>query len=215
MLFLGIVAAGGVFAGTNPSYTQFELAHHYKTSETKFVIAEPELLPVVLGAASESHVPKSNIWIFNPTGQEAPDGFRSWTSLLEHGERDWVRFDDEKVSRSTIAARLFSSGTTGLPKAAAISHYNLVAQHIIVNEVDRAPYEVGIEEGFLISEMGFLLTDGHVVFLLGSTSDISADVSCRDGAIGPHCGSQGRRCQLCPSAFRPGTLSLEYSHSQD
>ena len=56
-------------------------------------------------------------------------GFESWTALLKHGEQDWVRFDDEETSKKTTAARLFSSGTTGLPKAANLSHYNLVAQH--------------------------------------------------------------------------------------
>src|SRR5277367_4233246 len=53
MVFLGIVAAGGIFAGTNPSYTHFELVHHIKTSRTKFFITEPEMLNSVLAAAQE------------------------------------------------------------------------------------------------------------------------------------------------------------------
>ncbi|OAP55592.1 hypothetical protein AYL99_10565 [Fonsecaea erecta] len=108
MLFLGIIAAGAIFAGTNPAYTHFELAHHFKTSRTRFVIAEPELLQAVVAAAKK---------------------------------RDWIRFDDEQVSKRTTAARLFSSGTTGLPKAAALSHYNLIAQHTLVNETQPIPYE--------------------------------------------------------------------------
>ncbi|THX36379.1 hypothetical protein D6D11_09447 [Aureobasidium pullulans] len=34
---------------------------------------------------------------------------------------------------------LFSSGTTGLPKATQISHYNLVAQHVLVHENPQHP----------------------------------------------------------------------------
>lgn len=55
-----------------------------------------------------------------------------------------MRFDDEKTSRNTTAARLFSSGTTGLPKAAVISHYNLIAQHTLVQEVDNKPWDVSL-----------------------------------------------------------------------
>jgi acyl-CoA synthetase (AMP-forming)/AMP-acid ligase II len=44
LLFLGIIAAGGIFAGTNPGYTQYELVHHVKTAKVRFLISEPEIL---------------------------------------------------------------------------------------------------------------------------------------------------------------------------
>ncbi|TAQ90522.1 hypothetical protein B7494_g1160 [Chlorociboria aeruginascens] len=142
MIFLGVVGAGGIFAGTNPSYTPFELVHHIKTSHSKFLITEPEMLPAALAAAKECGIPTSKIWIFDVQGQEIPKGFRSWRELMERGERDWVRFDDEKTCRETTAARLFSSGTTGLPKAALLSHYNFIAEHELVNGVVKKPYEI-------------------------------------------------------------------------
>ncbi|OAL20333.1 hypothetical protein AYO22_09045 [Fonsecaea multimorphosa] len=141
MLFLGIIAAGAIFAGTNPAYTHFELAHHFKTSRTRFIIAEPDLLKAVVSAAQECGIPQSNVLAFNCHNESIPAGFEPWGTLLEHGERDWIRFDDEQVSKKTTAARLFSSGTTGLPKAAALSHYNLIAQHTLVNEIQPPPYE--------------------------------------------------------------------------
>lgn len=142
MLFLGIVAVGGCFAGTNPAYTQFELTHHFKTSRARFLIVEPELLPNVLSAAEVCNISRSNIMMFDTQNEALPSGYVSWRSLLTHGERDWVRFNDEQTSRNTTAARLYSSGTTGLPKAAALSHYNFVAQHTLVYEHDPASYEV-------------------------------------------------------------------------
>lgn len=128
LLFLAIVAAGGIFAGTNPAYTTYELVHHVKTSLTKFLVVEPELLDPILEAAKQCNIPEKNIYMLD-IHQPPRQGFESWTSLLEYGEQDWVRFDDAETSKKRTAARLYSSGTTGLPKAAKLSHSNLVAQH--------------------------------------------------------------------------------------
>ena len=109
----------------------------------KFLIVEPELLGNALKAADETGLPRGSISIFdNREGQSVPQGFKSWRTLLEHGEEDWVRFDDLETSKATTAARLFSSGTTGLPKAAALSHYNFIAQHCVINEWKPKSYEV-------------------------------------------------------------------------
>lgn len=113
-MFLGIIGAGGCFTGSNPSYTKPELVHHIKTSKTTFLISEPELLPEgALAAAEECGIPRSKIWVFDNLQQSIPAGFRSWSELLNHGEKDWVRFDDAKTSKETTAGRFFSSGTTG------------------------------------------------------------------------------------------------------
>lgn len=142
MLFLGIIAAGGIFSGTNPSYTEFELVHHLKTAQCKFLITEPEMLESALRAAKECGIPLERVLIFDVHDQKIPHGMKSFKTLMECGEKDWVKFDDEKTSKTTTAARLFSSGTTGLPKAALLSHHNFVSQHTLVFECDTKDYEV-------------------------------------------------------------------------
>lgn len=142
MLVLAIVGAGGIYTGTNPSYTAMELTHHIKTAQGRFLISEPEILQPALKAAKDTGIPQQNIWVFDVLGQLVPSGMRSWRELLTHGEADWVRFDDLKTAQETTAARFFSSGTTGLPKAVIITHHNLVAQHALAFEVYRKPYPV-------------------------------------------------------------------------
>ncbi|GAB7360309.1 hypothetical protein MBLNU230_g8066t1 [Neophaeotheca triangularis] len=140
IFFQGIVGTGGVFAGTNPAYTPYELAHTLRTAKVKFVLVQPELLKPMLAATKEAGIPNERVIIFNLNGETAPEGFLQWPDLFEHGERDWVRFDDRQIAESTTAALLFSSGTTGLPKAAELSHRNFVAQHTLVFEADTRPW---------------------------------------------------------------------------
>ncbi|OQV02545.1 hypothetical protein CLAIMM_07730 [Cladophialophora immunda] len=145
ILFLAIVGAGAVFAGTNPGYTPLELRHHVGITQATFLISEPELLDSLMQAAKDMRIPQSNVRVFNTQPhQSVPEGFTSWTDLMQHGEEDWVRFDDLDTCANTTAARLTSSGTTGLPKATITSHRNLIAQHELCYSpmVYNKPYEV-------------------------------------------------------------------------
>ncbi|KAL4925699.1 acyl--CoA ligase [Aspergillus undulatus] len=143
MLVLSIVGCGGIFTGTNPSYTPHELAHHFRASETKFVLSEPEpeLLDPILDAAGQVGISQDRVRVFDTQGQRIPKDRISWRELFNHGQRPWVSFDDEVTAKTTSAARLFSSGTTGLPKAVTITHHNLVAQQELVFETNPRPYQ--------------------------------------------------------------------------
>ncbi|THY18542.1 acetyl-CoA synthetase-like protein [Aureobasidium pullulans] len=139
ILVQAIIGAGGVFVGTNPAYTPTELHHAFKTSLARFVITEPELLQNIRQPADTIGISGERIFLTTDADTDAQDGIRSWRTLLEHGQEDWSQFDDEEKSKTTNAMLLFSSGTTGLPKATQISHYNLVAQHILVHENPQHP----------------------------------------------------------------------------
>jgi 4-coumarate--CoA ligase len=160
MAFIGILSFGGIFAGVNPSHTPYELTHAFMTAQVKALIVEPELLPNALKAAAQAGIPRSHIFVFDhhtPVtipwnasevwgeglgGEERWGGCRSWRYLMIQGESDWERRDDEARSKVTVAARLFSSGTTGLPKAVEMTHYNFIAQHTMVLEWKPRDYEV-------------------------------------------------------------------------
>jgi 4-coumarate--CoA ligase len=129
MVFLGGVAAGGVFSGTNPAYRVAEMRHHIRTAQVKFFIVEPELLDVVLEGTTAEGIPNNRVFIFNVRGQDVRPGFRSWEWLLQHGEEDWERITDVQTLKTTDVARLTTSGTTGLPKTACQSHYNATSYH--------------------------------------------------------------------------------------
>jgi 4-coumarate--CoA ligase len=204
------VAAGGVYAGTNPAYTSHELAHALKTSKAKFVLSAPELIGPVLKAvesvaADGGLLERDGVVVFNPHGEPGIEGHLQWGDLLVHGERDWVRFDDLETARGTTAALLFSSGTTGLPKAAMLSHYNFVAQHTLVYEAPRRPYEavrliaLPMVSTILVLRFFFLLPS-----LVGVMKRVADDfrfaVPCRRGSGGAYDAAEVGREVLCYAA---------------
>jgi acyl-CoA synthetase (AMP-forming)/AMP-acid ligase II len=111
-------------------------------ARAKLIISEPDILDTISKAVADHKLTRSRVLILNSSDESLPGGFVSWRSLLDHGEQDWVRFDDLETSKNTTAMLLFSSGTSGLPKPAMLSHYNLIAQHTLVFEHRPRPYLV-------------------------------------------------------------------------
>ncbi|RFU29404.1 hypothetical protein B7463_g6937, partial [Scytalidium lignicola] len=145
ILFLGIIASGGIYCGSNPQYTPLESINQLNKTGAKFVFTENEFLDKVLLATKKQGLPSKNIFIFDHGGHKegaVPYKFESWRSLLSHGEADWVRFNDEQVAKQTTAAYVMSSGTTGLPKAVMVSHYNFVAEQMLAFESEKRTFEV-------------------------------------------------------------------------
>ncbi|KAI5302175.1 hypothetical protein KEM56_000949 [Ascosphaera pollenicola] len=141
IIVLATIGAGGVFTGSNPSSSEEELKHHIETSDSNWLVTQPEVMDSLVKAADAAGLSRSRIVVFDTrSSQSVPKGFASWRRLLDHGETDWDRFNDFERSKNTTAARLFSSGTTGLPKAVSISHRNLIAQHVSTMEEYRPDY---------------------------------------------------------------------------
>jgi 4-coumarate--CoA ligase len=132
---------GARFFGSNPNYTSLELSHLFSTTETKWVIAEQEHLDNVRNAWMKLDRSMGNVLVFDEFNVLQESEFRSWEILLEHGEDDWITFDNESISKNTIACLMSTSGTTGLPKAAQFSHYAQVAGAMLAQEPEK-PYEV-------------------------------------------------------------------------
>jgi len=87
-------------------------------------------LTTAITAADECGIPHSNIFVFNVSGENVPNGHQSWTELLQYGESDWNLVAD---TDNTAAAYVSTSGTSGLPKAAILSHSYMVSQAEILS----------------------------------------------------------------------------------
>ncbi|KAK2802002.1 hypothetical protein FQN51_004912 [Onygenales sp. PD_10] len=158
-IFYGVIGAEGVHMGTNPRSQPYELEHLIQQVEPTIIITSPDGVGTVRKAMKsqllqicvldDSIVSKLSPLLADrpptPNGNfPQTDGFEkdlfNFSSLLDHGQSDWVQFDDQHLAESTPAAMFATSGTGGLPKAAILSHHAIVTHHLTIHYP--VPYDV-------------------------------------------------------------------------
>ncbi len=117
--FYGILKAGAVAVPCNPMYQAHELAHQLSDSGAKAVICEPELHPRVKEVLAETAV--RNIIV---TGSKKIPGTHAFSALLAQSTA-FTTQPPVDVDRD-LALLPYTGGTTGVPKAAMLTHRNLV-----------------------------------------------------------------------------------------
>ncbi|KAL9118389.1 MAG: hypothetical protein Q9187_005065 [Circinaria calcarea] len=165
-VYFGIIGAGGVFNGSNPALQVFELQQLFKLIQPKLIITSQDLLSNIFKVVHGSKLssvqiysldansfsfpvsihpptpPRSTDGVFSGNDGPTQDSYQFFEDLLMYGEEDWVEIADEQTAKSTTAALFATSGTSGLPKVAALSHTALVAWLEAGRSRTQKPYEV-------------------------------------------------------------------------
>ncbi len=154
----GVLKAGAVAVMTNPLYMEKELTHHFHDSQAHILITLDLLWPkiealydkldlrlsIVTRVADGLAFPLNILqpWKAKRSGQKTEVPFNSqsilsWKSFIDTKERYKTHIEDP---HNTLAFLQYTGGTTGVSKAAMLTHANMAAQMQILRYiVDQAP----------------------------------------------------------------------------
>ncbi len=117
--YYGILKAGGIVATTNPLYRQAELRHQLNDTESKAIIANRDLYPLVKAVQAET---KLQMVLLTDASES---GAISFTEILE--KYPPLPPPSPINPREDVAVIVYTGGTTGPSKGVLLTHYNLVA----------------------------------------------------------------------------------------
>lgn len=141
----GALRLGAVVIPINPLYTGNEMTYILKNGDVKGVITMDVLMEKFEAIADQ--LPTVEHYISCETGKEVSfDGFsilpkmKSFSKMVAEGS---LKFDAPDLGEDDLAIILYTSGTTGKPKGAMLTHKNLysngkdVADYLSINGEDR------------------------------------------------------------------------------
>lgn len=123
VIYLAALRAGVIYLPLNTSYSARELRYFLADAEPAMVIADPELLPCLQDIASDL---QASMQFYAVDAQ----GLGELTTRSENASH---QFKTRNCSDETVAAILYTSGTTGLPKGAMLSHGNLASNALVLH----------------------------------------------------------------------------------
>jgi acyl-CoA synthetase (AMP-forming)/AMP-acid ligase II len=131
--FHGVTTVGGVVTTANPLYTAEELTRQLDDSGARFLLTVPPFAGKAAEAAGATAV--EEVFVLGESDVGTP-----LRALLDPGTDP----PDVDVAPDDLAALPYSSGTTGLPKGAELTHRNLIANVCQVSGVQ--PPDFGADD---------------------------------------------------------------------
>jgi len=135
--FYGILKAGGIVTACSVLHTEHELSYQLNDSGAEIIIAwdnQIEKINNIKDRTRLRHIIITNVFDYGPMGSTNPPqiaGTMQFLNLIKKTKPNPPTF--ETNAKEDIAVLQYTGGTTGLPKGAMLTHFNLVSNCLVLS----------------------------------------------------------------------------------
>ena len=131
--YFGILRAGGIVVALNPTLTPPELQYILNDCGAETIIAYDMLLPILKSLQSKTKLKRIIITGLQDALPNAPkpkpvEGAYQYLNIIQDNSPNPPKL--QISPKQDVAVIQYTGGTTGLPKGAMLTHYNLVANAV-------------------------------------------------------------------------------------
>ena len=131
--FYGLEKAGAILVPMNPQFKETEAEYELNDSGAETIVVSQNLYPVVANVRSKTKLKHVIIIESKETSGELPERTFGWARLMKTTSSDPPEI--EFNPKEDLAALVYTSGTTGLPKGTMLTHYNIVSNVIQISQI--------------------------------------------------------------------------------